>query len=393
MTSGEAQASGSTTRSKRIAIGYQNLVKLMSHRQPPETIKTEGEQFEEVILLQGKHIKYGQPGPGGSPWFTVTVPFRTSSSRDPPQENVYEIYPQHDEPDACFVIKFLQWIQCMVQHNVRPLEDDDFVFPDIFIDDNDGDDISREKPCPITQYSTEAVLAYILDDSTRIDFGDNDVAPTDPTRMRHHLEDSENAVVLSEQLKIAVEALGTNRAALAKIEKAGQKRHRKIEQGFKELRREWVEMKKPIGQATFEAHLQNANNDVQFTQRPDLPRIQSWKDVVRQWYESETKRGLVVPLSEWPGTWRRGDPAFYNRSAIIKEFEYFGRDEDNMRGEPETRRKRRLEEEVEEVDDEEEDLEDDDYEEEEEDDDYEEEEEDEEDADKEEEGDREENDN
>ncbi|KAF8981039.1 hypothetical protein BGZ52_003361, partial [Haplosporangium bisporale] len=169
MTSGEAQASGSATRSKRIAIGYQNLVKLMSHRQPPETIKTEGEQcclfsqafmaavftlwltFEEVILLQGKHIKCRQPGPGGSPWFTVTVPFRTSSSRDPPQENVYEIYPQHDEPDACFVIKFLQWIQCMVQHNVRPLEDDDFVFPDIFIDDNDGDDISREKSCPITQ--------------------------------------------------------------------------------------------------------------------------------------------------------------------------------------------------------------------------------------------------
>ncbi|KAI9238364.1 MAG: hypothetical protein BYD32DRAFT_435824 [Podila humilis] len=318
---------------------------------------------------------------------------------DPPQENVYEIYPQRDEPDACFVIKFLQWIQCMVQHNVRPLEDDDFVFPYIFIDDNNGDDISRKKPCPAVKwwggwtdgYSTEAVLAYILDDSTRIDFGDNDVAPPDPTRMRHHLEDSENAVVLSEQLKIAVEALGTNRAALAKIEKAGQKRHRKIEQGFKELRREWVEMKKPIGQATFEAHLQNANNDVQFTQRPDLPRIQSWKDVVRQWYEGEPKRGLVVPLSEWPGTWRRGDPAFYNRSAIIKEFEYFGCDEDNMRARapsptptgPETRRKRRLEE-VEEVDDEEEDLEDDDYEEEE---------EDEEDADKEEEGDREENDN
>lgn len=387
-------------------------------------------------------------------------------------ENVYEIYLQPDEPDACFVTKLLQWIQCMVQHNVRPLEDDDFVFPDIFIDDDD-DDISLEKPCPIIQvtslmnkyardtgidhgsrldphcfrrggaqhrlahnqnrwpfkavkwwggwtdeYSTQAVLAYILDDSTRTDFGDM-MSPHRIQQGRDTIWRTANAVVLSEQLKMAVEALENSRAALAKIEKAGQKRHRKIEQGFKELRQEWAEMKKSIGQATPEVHLQDASNNVHFVQRPDLPRIQSWKDVIRQWYEGEPKRGLVVPLGEWPGAWRRGNPAFYNRSVIIKEFEYFGRDEDNMRGEygdllrgrvndlvgeirarrarrakrakrqtrrqgapsptptgPETRRKRRLEE----VEDRE-------------DDDYEEEEEDEEDADKEEESDSEEDDN
>ncbi|KAF9311422.1 hypothetical protein BG003_007441 [Podila horticola] len=404
----KAQASESITPSERTAIGYQDLSKLMSYLQSPKTIETEGEgrciffqafmaaaytlwlTFEEVTQLQGKHIKFLEPSSKGSPYFTVSVPFRTSNSLSPPQENVYEIYLQPDEPDACLVTKLLDWIEWAVQHNIRSLEDDDFVFPDIFSDDhNNDDDIQLDKRCSITQVrslidkyargtgliehgsrlntdclrrggaqhrlmrwpfkavkwwggwsdkdSAGSVFEYILDDSPRADFGDM----MSPQRIqqvgRDTMWQTVDVLAMSDRLKAVIQTTETNSKTVAKLETVSQQSNRKIDQRFKELRREWAEVKGTVSQAVFSlasggGHSHDVENN-KFNQKPDFPKIVHWKEAIRQWDEGDPKRGLAVPLCKWPSVWRKGNLSFYNRSVIVQEFELFGRDESKMRAE------------------------------------------------------------
>ncbi|KAG0014121.1 hypothetical protein BGZ81_000635 [Podila clonocystis] len=416
----QAQASGSTI--SKTAIEYKDLAKLMAHLQSSETIETEGEghclffqtfmataftlwlTFEELTQLQGKHIKFLEPSSEGSPYFTISVPFRTSNCLDPSQENVYEIYLQSNEPAACLVTMLVDWFQWVVQHNIRPLQDDDFLFPDIFSDNDDGDTaIQLDKRCSVTQVtplmdkyardtgliepgtrlstdclrrggaqhrlvhdrwpfkavkwwggwsdkdSAEDVLKYILDDSPRNEFGDM----MSPQRSQHTGRDTMwqtvDALLMGDRFKMAIQTTETNNKAVAKLEMVSQQSSRKIDQGFKELRREWAEVKDTVSKlmlnlASGADHSNDAdnnsnndnndnNNNNNFIQKPDLPKIRHWKEAIRQWDEGDPKRGLVVPLGKWPGVWRRGNPSFYNRTVIVQEFEHFGRDESKMRAE------------------------------------------------------------
>ncbi|KAF9282992.1 hypothetical protein BGZ74_002047 [Mortierella antarctica] len=407
----QAQASESTTLSERTAIGYQDLAKLMSHLQSPQTIETEGEgrclffqaimaaaftlwlTFEEVTQLQGKHIKFPKSSSEGSPYFTVSVPFRTSNSLNPLQENVYEIYLQPDEPDACLVTKLLDWIQWSAQHNLDPLGDDDFVFPDIFSDDDDDDDdIQMDKRCSVTQVesmmdiyardtgliedgsrlstdclrrggaqhrlmhvqnrwlfkavkwwggwtdrdSAESVFEYILADSPRTNFGNMMSPQRTPQVGSDNIWKTVDALVMNDRLKAAIQTMETNNKAVVKLEKVSQQSNRKIDQGFKDLRREWAEVKDTVSRAVLSLesgadHSHNADNNL--TKRPDFPKIVHWKEAIQQWDKGDPKRGLDLPLCKWPPAWRKNSLSFYHRSVIVQEFELFGRDEGKMRDE------------------------------------------------------------
>ncbi|KAG0077805.1 hypothetical protein BGZ93_009948 [Podila epicladia] len=411
MKKSQAQVSGSTTPIERTAVRYPEIAKLISYLQSPETIETEGEgrclffqaliaaaytlwlTFEEVTQLQGKHIKFPVSSSEGSPYFTVSMPFRTSNSLNPLQENVYEIYLQPDEPDACLVTKLLDWIQWADQHNITPLGDDDFVFPDIFSDnDDDDDEILMDKRCSVTQLaslmekyardtgliehgsclstdclrrggaqhrlmhvqnrwlfkavkwwggwtdkdSAESVFEYILADSSRTSFGDMMSPQRTQQAGRDNIWQTMDALVMSDRLKAAIQAMETSSKAVAKLEKVSQQSNRKIDQGFKDLRREWAEVKDTISRAVLSLasgadHSQDTNDSL--AQRPDFPKIVHWKEAIRQWDEGDPKRGLAVPLCKWPRVWRKNNLSFYNRSLIVQEFEHFGRDESKMRSE------------------------------------------------------------
>ncbi|KAF9206165.1 hypothetical protein BGZ59_011814 [Podila verticillata] len=131
-------------------ISYNDMDKLMRHFQNNNTINVMGRghcfffealaataftlwlTFDEVLQLKRKHVRFHRPGPAVPQRFyvcTVTVPFRHSD--DPSQPNVYEIYPQPDEPNACLTDKLLNWIGWLQhEHNPqRPLNDEEFLFP------------------------------------------------------------------------------------------------------------------------------------------------------------------------------------------------------------------------------------------------------------------------
>ncbi|KAG0337788.1 hypothetical protein BG000_004975 [Podila horticola] len=130
-------------------LGYKDMTKLIRHLQKPETIETQGLgrclfiqafvataftlwlTFDEVLQLKGGHFRIRKPSRGEPSWFfsiSVHVPFCRSG--DPLQANVYyRIQPQADEPHTCVVTKLLDWVEWTVQHEKRPLDDDDFLFP------------------------------------------------------------------------------------------------------------------------------------------------------------------------------------------------------------------------------------------------------------------------
>ncbi|KAG0335891.1 hypothetical protein BG000_007145, partial [Podila horticola] len=104
--------------------------------------------FDEVLQLKGDNFRFQEQEIGGPPQISVTVPFRTSNPIYPSQANVYEIYPQPDEPHACFVTKLTAWMQWLVQHKRRALQDDDLLFTQLPNEDE------LEQPCSVTQVST-----------------------------------------------------------------------------------------------------------------------------------------------------------------------------------------------------------------------------------------------
>ncbi|KAF9290040.1 hypothetical protein BGZ74_000578 [Mortierella antarctica] len=65
-----------------------------------------------------------------------------------------------------------------------------------------------------------------------------------------------------------------------------------------------------------------------------IPKLQSWKDAVRQWEEGDPENGLTMPLRDWPAEMLTQDPAkriHLRRKHIMEEFEFFGRSEELMR--------------------------------------------------------------
>ncbi|KAF9205538.1 hypothetical protein BGZ59_000407, partial [Podila verticillata] len=64
----------------------------------------------------------------------ATLPFRTSNPLDPSQANVYNIYPQPDQ-HVCLMTKHLDWTDWLWEHTGHPLDQDDYIFPDINRDD------------------------------------------------------------------------------------------------------------------------------------------------------------------------------------------------------------------------------------------------------------------
>ncbi|KAF9377878.1 hypothetical protein CPB97_009887 [Podila verticillata] len=115
-------------------ISYNDMDKLMRHFQNNDTINImgRGHCFFFEALAATAFTLWLTPGPAVPQRFyvcTVTVPFRHSDG--PSQPNVYEIYPQPDEPNACLTDKLLNWIGWLQhEHNPqRPLNDEEFLFP------------------------------------------------------------------------------------------------------------------------------------------------------------------------------------------------------------------------------------------------------------------------
>ncbi|KAF9383544.1 hypothetical protein CPB97_006380, partial [Podila verticillata] len=69
---------------------------------------------------------------------------------DNSQANVYQIYPQADEPHSCCVTKLLQWIEWVQQHENWSLQADDYLFPEHYKDGY----IQLDQSFSVTQLST-----------------------------------------------------------------------------------------------------------------------------------------------------------------------------------------------------------------------------------------------
>ncbi|KFH71298.1 hypothetical protein MVEG_01598 [Podila verticillata NRRL 6337] len=164
----EERSEGTRYAKRRMAIGYEDMAKLALHLQKPAIIKAEGEghslffqafsttafalwlTFEEVLKLKRGYFRFRRSDSNGSPWVVVTVPFRNSNPIDTSQANVYEIYPQKDEPHSCCVTKLLAWLQWIEMQQGRQLMADDFLFPALTNDDS----IQLKKLLSVTQLST-----------------------------------------------------------------------------------------------------------------------------------------------------------------------------------------------------------------------------------------------
>lgn len=63
-----------------------------------------------------------------------------------------------------------------------------------------------------------------------------------------------------------------------------------------------------------------------------IPGVSHWKDAIRQWEEGDPENGLMTPLHRWTAEMQGYNAAVINsRHYIVKEFEFFGRDEIAMR--------------------------------------------------------------
>lgn len=132
----------------------------------------EGHPYSEVERIRDAIKEYFEDTFGcwgsdeGLLWFSFTVPLRNSSPIDPPKgirntealvgsrgilmehtfllitlsvtriiANVYEIYPQLDEPHTCCVTKLLVFIRWIVMQQGRQLQPEEFLFHKLSIDD------------------------------------------------------------------------------------------------------------------------------------------------------------------------------------------------------------------------------------------------------------------
>ncbi|KAG0034910.1 hypothetical protein BGZ81_002317 [Podila clonocystis] len=144
---------GTHQAKRRTTIGYEDMTQLILHLQKPETTEAEGLgrclffqalaataftlwlTFDEILKLKRGHIRFRRSDFDGSAWFSITVPFRTSSPMNPAQANVYEIYSQPEEPYACCVTYLLQWIQWVELKEGRRLQEDDPLFSNLIGND------------------------------------------------------------------------------------------------------------------------------------------------------------------------------------------------------------------------------------------------------------------
>ncbi|KAG0339228.1 hypothetical protein BG000_002597 [Podila horticola] len=150
----DGKPEGTQEVKRRTSFGYEDMARLMIHLQKPETIEDEGLgrclffqalaataftlwlTFDEVLKLKREHFCFRRSASQGTPWFTVTVPFRNSNPANPSQANVYEIYPQLDEPHACCVTKVLAWLEWIDANQPHELSTDEFLFPQLAKDDH-----------------------------------------------------------------------------------------------------------------------------------------------------------------------------------------------------------------------------------------------------------------
>ncbi|KAF9381855.1 hypothetical protein CPC16_009646 [Podila verticillata] len=95
---------------RRTAVGYEDMSRLMEHLQAPEIVESVGVG----------------------------------------RTNVYQIYPQADEPHSCCVTKLSQWIEWVQQHENWSLQADDYLFPEHY---KDGQ-IQLDQSFSVTQLST-----------------------------------------------------------------------------------------------------------------------------------------------------------------------------------------------------------------------------------------------
>ncbi|KAF8984754.1 hypothetical protein BGZ52_012235, partial [Haplosporangium bisporale] len=153
---------------RRTAVGYEDMSRLMEHLQAPEIVESVGVgrslffqalastaftlwlTFDEALSLKRGQFHFQRSSSDGSTWFTVTLPFRNSSPIDKSQANVYQIYPQADEPHSCCVTKLSQWIEWVQQHENWSLQADDYLFPEHY---KDGQ-IQLDQSFSVTQLST-----------------------------------------------------------------------------------------------------------------------------------------------------------------------------------------------------------------------------------------------
>ncbi|KFH74011.1 hypothetical protein MVEG_01224 [Podila verticillata NRRL 6337] len=165
----DERSEGARQAKRRTAIGYEDVTKLMRYFQKPETIKAQGLArclffqafaataftlwltFDDVLKLKRGDIQSRWSDSNGPTWLNFSVPFRNSSPIDPTQANVYEIYPQMEEPDVCCKSHLFAWIQQLELKKGRPLQADDYLFPDFA----NNDQIQREQPFLVTQVSDQ----------------------------------------------------------------------------------------------------------------------------------------------------------------------------------------------------------------------------------------------
>ncbi|KAF9381485.1 hypothetical protein CPB97_007729 [Podila verticillata] len=66
---------------------------------------------------------------------------------------------------------------------------------------------------------------------------------------------------------------------------------------------------------------------------PRIPDIVHWKDEIHQWDLGDPEYGLTLPLGRWTPAMAQGNKTYHNRRTIARVFDFYGRDEDEMRRE------------------------------------------------------------
>ncbi|KAG0084273.1 hypothetical protein BGZ92_010020 [Podila epicladia] len=81
-----------------------------------------------------------------------------------------------------------------------------------------------------------------------------------------------------------------------------------------------------------EVPLQLSPHLIELHQAQTVPSVSHWKDAIRQWEKGDPENGLTTPLHRWTVGMQGNNAAVINsRQFIVKEFEFFGRDEIAMR--------------------------------------------------------------
>ncbi|KAI9237076.1 MAG: hypothetical protein BYD32DRAFT_487596 [Podila humilis] len=93
-----------------------------------------------------------------------------------------------------------------------------------------------------------------------------------------------------------------------KLRKAIQARHKFERRGFEDDQDDWQDQLHP---------------------QPIL-RVWGWREAIRQWDEGDPENGLTVALCDWSREMRRSNHAYRDRQLLVREFEYYGRDEKRM---------------------------------------------------------------